>query len=137
MPPHCDHAMAEPVDPEGLDLAESWSLSPLVALRLEPFGALAYHFGNRRLVFLRRPEVVTVVRALDAAPNMREALLAADIPARHWPAYAGASQDHSRRTPTRNQPVLLQLFRRDPLSAPPAAPPLAACAEHPLAGFTP
>ena len=43
------------------------------------------------------------------------------------------SQDHSRRTPTRNQPVLLQLSRRDELSA----PPVSACAEHPLAGFQP
>ena len=43
------------------------------------------------------------------------------------------SQDHSRRTPTRNQPVLLQLTRRDELSA----PPVSACAEHPLAGFQP
>jgi mycofactocin radical SAM maturase len=47
------------------------------------------------------------------------------------------SQDHSRRTPTRNQPVLLQLVRREELSGSPAAPPVSACAEHPLAGFTP
>lgn len=44
-----------------------------------------------------------------------------------------ASQDHSRRTPTRNQPVMLQLTRRDDLSA----PPVSACAEDPLAGFRP
>jgi mycofactocin radical SAM maturase len=42
-----------------------------------------------------------------------------------------ASQDHSRRIPTRNQPVMLQIGRR------PAAPPVTACAESPLAGFTP
>jgi mycofactocin radical SAM maturase len=42
-----------------------------------------------------------------------------------------ASQDHSRRTPTRNQPVMLQIGRR------PSAPPVTACAESPLAGFTP
>jgi [mycofactocin precursor peptide]-tyrosine decarboxylase / 3-amino-5-[(4-hydroxyphenyl)methyl]-4,4-dimethylpyrrolidin-2-one synthase len=41
------------------------------------------------------------------------------------------SQDHSRRTPTRNQPVMLQIGRR------PEAPPVTACAESPLAGFTP
>lgn len=44
-----------------------------------------------------------------------------------------ASRDHSRATPTRNQPVMLQLTRREDL----AAPPVSACAEHPLAGFTP
>ena len=47
------------------------------------------------------------------------------------------SRDHSRRTPTRNQPVLLQLSRRDELTLSPAGPPVSACAEHPLAGFTP
>lgn len=39
-----------------------------------------------------------------------------------------ASQDHSKSTPTRNQPVMLQLLTR---------PPVSACAESPLAGFTP
>ncbi len=77
-------------DDQDLDLAEPWALSPLVALRPEPFGALAYHFGNRRLVFLRRPELVAVVRGLGEAAEVREALLAADIPEGHWPAYAGA-----------------------------------------------
>lgn len=44
-----------------------------------------------------------------------------------------ASRDHSRAKPTRNQPVLLQLTRREDL----VAPPVSACAENPLAGFTP
>jgi mycofactocin radical SAM maturase len=39
-----------------------------------------------------------------------------------------ANVDHSRTTPTRNQPVLLQLSTR---------PPVSACAESPLAGFEP
>jgi mycofactocin radical SAM maturase len=42
------------------------------------------------------------------------------------------SQDHSRTIPGRNQPVMLQLTRRPDL----AAPPVSACAENPLAGFT-
>ncbi len=44
-----------------------------------------------------------------------------------------ASQDHSRTLPGRNQPVMLQLSRRGDV----AAPPVSACAENPLAGFTP
>jgi mycofactocin radical SAM maturase len=44
----------------------------------------------------------------------------------------GASQDHSRAIPPRNQPVLLTLLTR-----PPAAPPVSACAVSPLAGFVP
>jgi mycofactocin biosynthetic radical S-adenosylmethionine protein MftC len=39
-----------------------------------------------------------------------------------------ASQDHSKTSPTRNQPVMLQLIPR---------PPVSTCAESPLAGFTP
>lgn len=39
-----------------------------------------------------------------------------------------ASQDHSRSGPTRNQPVMLQLMTR---------PPVSACAESPLAGYEP
>ncbi|MFT4083597.1 MAG: mycofactocin radical SAM maturase [Nocardioides sp.] len=48
-----------------------------------------------------------------------------------------ASQDHSRRNATRNQPVLLQLRTREEALATPAAPPVSACAENPLAGFVP
>ena len=81
---------AHPADGESVDLAQAWALSPLVTLRPEPFGALAYHFGNRRLVFLRRPELVTVVRGLAAAADVRGALAAAGVAERHWPAYAGA-----------------------------------------------
>jgi hypothetical protein len=39
-----------------------------------------------------------------------------------------ASQDHSRVSPTRNQPVMLKLLDR---------PPVSDCAESPLAGFVP
>jgi mycofactocin radical SAM maturase len=44
-----------------------------------------------------------------------------------------ASQDHSRTTGVRNQPVMLNLTRRGDLTAPPAS----ACDENPLAGFKP
>ncbi|MDO9458308.1 mycofactocin biosynthesis chaperone MftB [Nocardioides sp.] len=71
-------------------LDEAWTLSPAVALRLEPFGALAYHFGNRKLTFLKRPELVTVVRALGEQPDVRSALVAAGIPDAQHPAYADA-----------------------------------------------
>ena len=58
-------------------LDQAWTLSPSVALRPEPFGALAYHFGNRKLTFLKRPELVAVVRALGTQPDVRSALVAA------------------------------------------------------------
>jgi putative mycofactocin binding protein MftB len=71
-------------------LDQAWELSPSVALRPEPFGALAYHFGNRRLTFLKRRELVAVVRGLGDAPDARTALIAAGVPAAQWPAYAKA-----------------------------------------------
>ena len=71
-------------------LDEAWSLSPLVALRPEPFGALAYHFGNRRLTFLKRPELVAVVRALAEHPDVRRALTAAGVPTSQHPAFVQA-----------------------------------------------
>jgi putative mycofactocin binding protein MftB len=75
-----------PVDP----LDGGWTLSPSVALRPEPFGALAYHFGNRRLTFLKRPELVALVRSLAAHRTLRSALVAAGIDERQWPAYLAA-----------------------------------------------
>ena len=71
-------------------LDEAWRLSPSVALRPEPFGALAYHFGTRKLTFLKRPELVAVVRGLAEHPDVRSALEAAHVPQAEWPAYVGA-----------------------------------------------
>ena len=71
-------------------LGEPWALSPSVALRPEPFGALAYHFGNRKLTFLKRKELVEVVKNLESAPDVRTALQAAGIPPSQHDAYATA-----------------------------------------------
>ncbi|CAN5505673.1 mycofactocin biosynthesis chaperone MftB [soil metagenome] len=71
-------------------LDEAWALSPSVALRPEPFGALAYHFGNRKLTFLKRPELVAVVQALGEQPDVRSALVAVGVPVSQHAAYADA-----------------------------------------------
>lgn len=73
-------------------LDETWALSPVVALRPEPFGAMAYHFGNRKLTFLKQPALVTVVRALGEVGTIRDALVLAGIPEAQWQAYLGALQ---------------------------------------------
>jgi putative mycofactocin binding protein MftB len=65
-------------------------LDPQVALRPEPFGALAYHYGNRRLVFLKHPDVVRVVRALADHDSVAETLRACDIAESRWPSFVGA-----------------------------------------------
>lgn len=61
-----------------------------VALRPEPFGALAYHYGTRRLVFLKHPDVVRVVGSLDQHATVRATLEACDITEDRWPAFCVA-----------------------------------------------
>ena len=48
-----------------------WRVHPQVALRDESFGALAYHYGTRRLLFLKSPTLVELVSALDRYPSAR------------------------------------------------------------------
>lgn len=71
-------------------LDEAWTLSTSVALRPEPFGALAYHFGNRKLTFLKKQQLVDVVNALAGSESVAAALSRVGIPAAHWPAYVKA-----------------------------------------------
>jgi putative mycofactocin binding protein MftB len=71
-------------------LDQAWELSPSVAIRPEPFGALTYHFGNRRLTFLKRKELVAVVQALGGSPDVRTALAKANVPTDQWESYAKA-----------------------------------------------
>lgn len=77
-------------------LTQAWALSPSVALRPEPFGALAYHFGNRKLTFLKRPELVQVVRVLAEHPDVRSALVAAGVPESQHAAYGAALRGLAR-----------------------------------------
>lgn len=62
-----------------LDLETRWRLHPRVALRPEPFGALLYHFGNRKLSFLKNPRIVEIVRSLPGHDSARSALRAAGV----------------------------------------------------------
>lgn len=57
----------------------SWRLHPQVAVRPEPFGALLYHFGTRKLSFLKNRTVVEVVNALADHPDARSACRAAGV----------------------------------------------------------
>ena len=82
--------MTATVDETTQLLDQAWVLSPRVALRPEPFGALAYHFGNRRLSFLKRPDLVRVVEALGTSSSVREAFESQNIDPAQWPAYLQA-----------------------------------------------
>ena len=73
-----------------LDLDTPCRLDPQVALRPEPFGALAYHYGNRRLIFLRHPDIVRVVEELGEGTPVRDALEAQQVDESRWPSFVAA-----------------------------------------------
>ncbi len=58
------------------DPGQPYEKHPQVAIRPEGFGGLAYHYGNRRLVFLKAPELVTLVESLAGYPTARDAICA-------------------------------------------------------------
>ena len=63
----------------GFDLDVGYRVSPQVSIRPERFGALLYHFGTRRLSFLKHPTLLAVVEALADAPSARAACEAAGV----------------------------------------------------------
>jgi mycofactocin biosynthesis protein MftB len=76
--------------PAGFDLDRPWQLHPQVSVRPERFGALLYHFGTRRLSFLKSPALLTVVSSLGDQPSARDACQAAGVGPAELPAYASA-----------------------------------------------
>ncbi len=55
------------------DLRRPWRLHGQVALRPESFGALAYHYGTRRLSFIKSPVLLDVLRSLETHASAEEA----------------------------------------------------------------
>jgi putative mycofactocin binding protein MftB len=72
------------------DLDAAWSLHSQVSIRPERFGALLYHFGTRRLSFLKNPALLAVVQSLDTQPSARAACLHAGVPTPELPGYRSA-----------------------------------------------
>ena len=72
------------------DLDRSWAVDSRVALRPEPFGALAYHFRTRRLTFLKTRKLLAVVQALAEQPSGRAACRSAGVTDAELPAYVTA-----------------------------------------------
>ena len=73
-----------------------WQKARSVALRPEPFGALVYHFGNRKLSFLKSKLLVSVVQALGEHPCARATLAACGVPDAQHAAYVKALGDLAR-----------------------------------------
>ena len=78
----------DPERPSVLDRA--WELDPQVSVRPEAFGALLYHFGTRRLSFLKDRRLLAVVEALGSSPSARAACAGAGVDERALPAYERA-----------------------------------------------
>ena len=75
---------------DAFDLDAAWRLHPQVSVRPERFGALLYHFGTRRLSFLKSPALLTVVTSLASEPSARAACQRAGVGQAELPAYARA-----------------------------------------------
>lgn len=73
-----------------LVLDKPWMLHPRVSLRPEPFGALAYHYDNRKLQFLRSPDLVDLVASLADFESPRDAFNSQGIDPARWPSFAKA-----------------------------------------------
>ncbi len=82
MPASAQARTATSFDPD-----RGWRLHPQVAVRPEPFGALLYHFGTRRLSFLKNTTMLAVVRSLGEHPSARAACTAAGVQPGSLPAY--------------------------------------------------
>ncbi len=95
----------DPGPAAGFDLDRAWRVDERVAVRPEPFGALLYHFGTRRLSFLKNATVLTVVRALADHPSARSACAAAGVSPAALPAYERALATLAESHMIRERPV--------------------------------
>src|SRR5689334_18543019 len=72
------------------DATARWGVHPSVSVRPEPFGALLYHFGTRRLTFLKDRRLLDVVTSLRDQPSVLAACEASGVPADDVPRYTAA-----------------------------------------------
>ncbi|MFF3489998.1 mycofactocin biosynthesis chaperone MftB [Streptomyces sp. NPDC002795] len=81
---------ASALDASALDLDRAWDVHPQVSVRPEPFGALLYHFGTRKLSFLKDRGLLAVVLALPDSPTARAACASAGVADADTARYARA-----------------------------------------------
>ncbi|MEI3865661.1 mycofactocin biosynthesis chaperone MftB [Microbacterium sp. CCNWLW134] len=73
-----------------MDVQAPWRLSPQVSVRPEPFGALLYHFGTRKLSFLKDRTLLALVEQLDSSDTLAAACDAAGVSVPDRPRYLRA-----------------------------------------------
>jgi mycofactocin biosynthesis protein MftB len=71
-------------------LDKPWQVHEQVSVRPERFGALLYHFGTRRLSFLKDPKLLAVLRSLEDHDDARAACATAGVPEADLPRYRAA-----------------------------------------------
>ena len=72
------------------DAGRAWIVNPSVAVRPEPFGALLYHFGTRRLSFLKDRRLLAVVQSLGDHADARSACVAQGVDDADLPQFTAA-----------------------------------------------
>jgi mycofactocin biosynthesis protein MftB len=72
------------------DAQQPWALHERVAIRPESFGALAYHYGTRRLSFLKHPLLVRVVESLADHASAAETMATVGVEQASRPAFLRA-----------------------------------------------
>lgn len=73
-----------------LDLDLAWRVHPQVSIRPEPFGALLYHFGTRKLSFLKDRRLLEVVQVLSDFPSAHAACKAIGVSEAEMPQFQRA-----------------------------------------------
>jgi putative mycofactocin binding protein MftB len=76
--------------PADFALDGAWAVHAQVSIRPERFGALLYHFGTRRLSFLKDPKLLQVLENLATAPSARTACADAGVTDAELPSYRAA-----------------------------------------------
>ena len=71
---------------DAFDASRPYAPHPQLALRPERFGALAHHYGNRRLTFLKSPQLTAIVESLGEHPSADAALDAHGVTGTQRPA---------------------------------------------------
>lgn len=74
----------------GFEPSRPYELHPQVAIRPEPFGALAYHYGNRRLTFVRDATLLGLLGQLGDHASVDDALDAAGVAAERRASFVRA-----------------------------------------------
>ena len=75
-----EHELTPVATSERFDVDLPWRIHPRVDIRPERFGALIYHFGTRRLTFVKSATMLTILQALAVSPTARDAIGRAGVP---------------------------------------------------------